>query len=107
MKNCRNIPEGVDPDKFINDRFDEAVALDEYKRRMRRTDESWEEGRMKDFTESIKIFGKAYGVLLADNEFREMLMKSSRSTRTCARKMIQGDLWDRLIKFRNGLRGRI
>ena len=107
MKSYKNVPEGVDPDKFINDKFDEGVALDKRKHKVEKSITGWEEDRLKDFTECAKLFSVAYRVLLANDEFKGLLMKSSRSTRTCARRLLRSHLWDRLAKYRNSLCGRI
>ena len=120
MKDYRNVPEGVDADEFINNKLDWAAIEDrrEYlKLRYEAVRQEWnrieeairqkkeEESKRASFTHCTKMLDRAYTVLIADEIFRRMLLESGRHTRFYARKLIRVELWNRLVAFRNRLRG--
>lgn len=120
MCDYRNVPEGVDPEVFINDKLDWAAAEDNYQYRLEKWDRinrarrqelearkqaQEEKDRQRDFMTCAKLLKRAYDVLIADDEFRGMLFGTNRHTRSYAKKLIYPDLWDRLVQFRNRLCG--
>ena len=120
MNDYKNVPEGVDPEVFINEKLDWAAAEDNYQYRLEKWDRinrakrqeleakrqaHEEEDRQRDFLTCARLLKRAYDVLIADDEFRGMFFSTNRRTRSYAKKLIYTDLWSRLIEFRGRLCG--